>query len=136
MRLPFVTASVTPYFIGAAYIFAAGGYNIFTARFFSGLSAVVSSHLAANIFNDYFDSKSGNDWQDSRDHTFFGGSKVIQHGLLTEGEVFRTASFFLIIAALSIVALQIMIPDIPVIGFGLIILILAVSYTAPPLKLT
>jgi thiamine biosynthesis lipoprotein len=135
MRLPFVTASIIPFLIGAAYVFRAEHISIFNTRFLLGLLAAVSGHIGANILNDYFDSKSGNDWQDRRKHIFFGGSKVIQDGLMSEREVFRAGASFIALSAMCIMALQIMIPNIPIIVFGLFILILAYSYTAPPLKL-
>lgn len=135
MRLPFVAASIIPYLIGAGYVFRGGQFNIFNIRFFIGLCAVVCGHIGANIFNDYFDSKSGNDWQDPREHLFFGGSKIIQKGLLGEKEVFRTASAFMIASALFVVALQVMLPKIPIVIFGACVLILAFFYTSPPLKL-
>lgn len=135
MRLPFVTASIIPFLIGAAYVFRAEHISIFNTRFLLGLLAAVSGHIGANILNDYFDSKSGNDWQDRRKHIFFGGSKVIQDGLMSEREVFRAGASFIALSAMCIMALQIMIPNIPIIVFGFFILILAYSYTAPPLKL-
>ncbi|MBF0494204.1 MAG: prenyltransferase [Candidatus Omnitrophica bacterium] len=134
MRLPFVMASVIPFLIGAGYVHHFNHFNIFNIFCALGLLCATCSHIGANVFNDYFDSKSGNDWQDKREHIFFGGSKIIQNGLMREKEVFRFASFFIILAALSVIALQVLIPGIPIILFGVLILFLAVSYSAPPLK--
>lgn len=135
MRLPFVTASVIPYLIGAAFVFRTEGSPIFHFRFFLGLCAVVCCHLGANVFNEYFDAKSGNDWQDVREHVFFGGSKVIQKGLLREEEVFRIGMVLAAVAASSVIALQFLIPDVPIVLFGCGILAAAFFYSAPPLKL-
>jgi len=135
MRLPFLSASIIPYLIGAAYCLRKEGIIVLDGRFFAGLFAVVFAHIGANIFNDYFDSRSGNDWQDKTDHIFFGGSKVIQKGLLTEKEVFKAGAVFIFLSAVSVILLQNIIRDIPVILFGASILSLAIFYTAPPLKL-
>lgn len=135
MRLPFVTASAIPFLIGAGYVFHVGGYNVFNARFILGLCTVVCAHIAGNIFNDYFDSRSGNDWQDKREHIFFGGSKVIPRGLLTETEVFWAGMVFIGVAGICLVALQIMLPKVPILWFGFAALVFTVSYTCPPLKL-
>ena len=52
------------------------------------LAAGVSIHLGANIANDYFDHKSGND-EINKDYIrpFSGGSRMIQKGLLSPSEV-------------------------------------------------
>lgn len=136
MRLPFLSASVIPYLIGTAYVFHGGDTDIFGLRFFIGLFTVICAHIGANVLNEYFDSRSGNDWQDMTEHVFFGGSKVIQRGLLSEKTVFRTGLVFIFISALLVILLQALLKDIPVILFGAFILFLAVSYSAPPLKLS
>ncbi len=135
LRLPFLTAGIIPYLIGAAYVRRVEGMGILTPRFFMGLLAVICAHLGANVLNDYFDSKSGCDWQDKRDHIFFGGSKVIQKGLLSEKTVLLAGMVFVSLSLLSVIALQFILKDIPVILFGVLILFLAIAYTAPPLKL-
>ena len=135
MRLPFLSASLIPYFIGAAYCLRKENIEILNTRFFIGLVAVVSAHIGANVFNDYFDSKSGCDWQDKTEHVFFGGSKIIQKGFLSEKEVFKVGAIFIFLSALSVVLLQIIINNIPIILFGIFILFLAIFYSAPPLKL-
>ncbi|MBF0217235.1 MAG: prenyltransferase [Candidatus Omnitrophica bacterium] len=139
MRLPFITASAIPFFIGAGYvhyIMRFNNFNVFNLEFFLGLCAAVVSHLGANVFNNYYDSLSGNDLIDSRDHIFFGGSKVILRKLLSEKEVFWTGVFLMGIVGLCVAILQIRIPHIPIVLFGLAIGVLAICYTAPPLKLT
>jgi len=135
-RLPFLSATVIPYFIGASYVFRATGQAVFNAPFFIGLFAVICANIAANIFNDYFDSKSGCDWHDTNDHFLFGGSKVIQKGLLSEKAVYKAGIMFILLSGLSVVWLQMILRDIPIIPFGALILYLAVSYSAPPLKLS
>lgn len=135
LRLPFVTASVIPFLIGAAYVFRTEHINVFNIRFFLGLFAGVFGHIGANILNDYFDSRSGGDWQDLRNHIFFGGSKAIQNGFVTEKEAFVIGAAFMALAALCLSGLQILIPNIPILLFGLFIIILAYEYTAPPLRL-
>ncbi|MBF0252714.1 MAG: hypothetical protein HQL29_02765, partial [Candidatus Omnitrophica bacterium] len=59
-RLPFATASVIPFLIGAFYASKTFGVELINIKFILGVTAVLSAHLSANIFNDYYDTKSGN----------------------------------------------------------------------------
>ena len=72
--LPFLSASVLPFVFGSLII--RDNFNL--AGFLLGLVAVMSTHLSANLINDYADSKSGADWQDRSFYGLFGGSKLIQ----------------------------------------------------------
>lgn len=102
LRLPFLSASILPYMFGS--LIRRENFNI--AAFLLGLATVISTHLSSNLINDYADSKSGVDWKDMRFFGLFGGSKLIQHGILRESFYLRLAVFFAIIGFVSVFALS------------------------------
>jgi len=78
LRLPFVTASVLPYLSGA--LLAPSPMRPLLLAL--GMIAVAGTHLSANVINDYADARSGVDALDPTSFSFFGGSKLIQQGIL------------------------------------------------------
>lgn len=78
LRLPFLTASVLPFLLGAVM---AGGPRSMPGLLL-GLATVALTHLAGNVVNDYADDLSGADRADGEHYGFFGGSKLIQQGLV------------------------------------------------------
>ncbi|MEI8344662.1 MAG: prenyltransferase [Candidatus Omnitrophota bacterium] len=80
LRLPFAVASALAYIYGALFF----GTYFDAINFILGLTATVLTHLSANVINDYADSKSGADWFDRTFYGFFGGTKLIQEGRLSE----------------------------------------------------
>lgn len=89
-------------------------------------------HLGANMLNDYFDHRTGNDAANRKFSPFNGGSRVIQEGLLRPMQILRTGIGFLIGALASGAALTFLMrsPIVPVLG--LIGLTSGVGYTAAP----
>jgi 1,4-dihydroxy-2-naphthoate octaprenyltransferase len=62
LRAPFMSASIIPAFIGAAYastVLTSGSFS--TLNFILATIGVALLHLASNVFNDYFDWTSGTD---------------------------------------------------------------------------
>jgi 1,4-dihydroxy-2-naphthoate polyprenyltransferase len=80
-RLPFLTATIVPVFLGLA----AAGYD----RHFSlGLAVLtlvgaMAVHLGLNVANDVFDTLSGVDDVNFTPTKFSGGSRVLQYGLVS-----------------------------------------------------
>jgi 1,4-dihydroxy-2-naphthoate polyprenyltransferase len=133
-RADFLPASVLPFIIGAVYAFKAG-FSLSFLKIILGLTGVVSLHLAANLLNNYYDYKSGADTRTPKISSFFGGSRVIHEGLYTAKQIFIFSSFFLFAALVCGLALFAVIGD-PVFPVMMVAAgILAVGYTAPPLKL-
>lgn len=130
LRLPFITASVLPFVFGSL-IFR---QNFNLSAFLLGLIAVAAMHLSANLINDYADSKSGVDWQDKNFYKFFGGSKLIQEKILSEKFYLRLSVFFSLLAAVSVMALALILKSFLVIGMYLAILFLGWSYSTRPLS--
>lgn len=130
MRLPFLSASILPFVFGSLierHLFNVKGFIL-------GLSAAVATHLSANLINDYADSKSGADWQDRRFYGLFGGSKLIQEKVFSEGFYLRLSVFFAVLSAVSVVLLALALKTFSVIGLFLAIIFLSWSYSFGPLR--
>ncbi|MFA6216850.1 MAG: prenyltransferase [Candidatus Omnitrophota bacterium] len=132
LRLPFITASFFPYLAGA--LLAKPHFN--ALGFFLGLITVISTHLSANLLNDFADSKSGNDWQDKTFYSFFGGSKLIQESIFSERFYLYAALIFSFVACVCVFALAVALKSVLVLWLFFVILILAWGYSAQPVKLS
>jgi 1,4-dihydroxy-2-naphthoate octaprenyltransferase len=88
LRAPFLTGTIIPIVLGT--IIAWATKSAFNPLFFVlALMGGVFVHLGANVVNDYFDYKSGNDTVNKEFvRPFTGGSRAIPSGLLTPKEVF------------------------------------------------
>ncbi len=133
-RAHFLPASIIPFFIGAAYAYNKG-FSVSLINFTLGFVGVVSAHLAANLFNDYFDDRSGADALEGNDNPFFGGSKAIQKGVYSAGEILGFSLFFLFLSLLCGIIISFITRNPVIVVIMVIAGILAVQYTAPPLRL-
>jgi len=134
LRMQFATATLAGVLLGTATAYFVKG-AVDWQTFLLVITVVVSGHISANLFNDYFDHRSGNDDINENITPFSGGSRVIQEGMMTEIAVFFTAFQFL---ALSIVAGCWFVyskQNIDFLYFGAMGLCLGFAYTAPPFKL-
>jgi 1,4-dihydroxy-2-naphthoate octaprenyltransferase len=131
LRLPFCTASVLPYLAGAL-LPEAWAWD----RFLLGLGAVLLTHLSANLMNDYADSRSGVDWQDLRHWGLFGGSKLIQEGVLTERFYLAAAGVTGGLALACVLGLALLLGRPETLLYFAAILALGWSYSHPPLRLS
>jgi len=86
VRAPFFTGAVIPVVLGAVYAWYARGVFLWP-RFLLTVLGAVLIHGAANLINDYFDHLSGCDELNRTPTPFSGGSRVIQEGLMTPGQV-------------------------------------------------
>ena len=95
----------------------------------------LAAHAGANVLNDYYDSRSGNDAANTeRLFPYTGGSRFIQDGLLTERETLALGSA--LIAATMAAGLWLMATSAPgLFFFGAAGLFIAVGYSAPPFSL-
>lgn len=134
VRLPFLIATLVPVVLGTVVAWAHTGFFHGT-YFWLTLFGAACAHAGANVTNDYFDHKSGND-EINRDYIrpFSGGSRMIQKGLLTPRETLVGALVLLSLAALvGIYLTWVRGPSIMLLaGIGLVS---AYFYTAPPLNL-
>ena len=131
LRLPFLSASVLPFIYGS--LASREGHPLNLPGLLLGSLAAGSMHLSANLINDYADSRSGADWHDKTFYGFFGGSKLIQEGILTEKFYLYGAAFFGGVAFLASLTLSFLLGSpISILSF-LLILVLGWSYSCPPL---
>ncbi len=136
-RAPFLTATLMPLLIGAAWIAARALTATFPWLLF-GLVVLGASamHIAANTFNDYFDWTSGTD-QVNNDYflPFSGGSRSIELGLISEKGLLRLASISLAVAAACGLAVLALTGRVWLLAFGAFGAFSTYFYTAPPLRL-
>lgn len=88
LRAPFLTGTIIPIVLGT--IIAWTRNSLFNpVHFVLALMGGIFVHLGANVVNDYYDYKSGNDTINKEFvRPFTGGSRTIPSGLLTPKEVF------------------------------------------------
>jgi 1,4-dihydroxy-2-naphthoate octaprenyltransferase len=149
LRLPFLAASILPYGYGMLMPWAGWSTRGRAAQFSEyattldgfivgvlGLIAVAATHLSANLFNDVADSRSGADWRDPAFYGFFGGSKLIQEGTLSERAYARAAWAVAAVGGLAVAALAVRLesPAVPLTYVA--VLALAWSYSGGPLRLS
>jgi len=132
LRLAFITASLFPYLAGS--LLAKPQFN--ALGFFLGLVIVISTHLSANLLNDFADSKSGNDWQDKTFYSFFGGSKLIQENILSERFYLYAAVSFALVSSAGVFFLAAVLKSILVLWLFAVVLLLAWGYSARPARLS
>lgn len=133
LRLPFVTATLITALVGAAWP-GPGGVPPWP-RIILVVFGAVLAHLAANVLNDYFDHRSG---ADAANTAFIpglsGGSRLIQKGRLRPAQVLALGVLLLGVAA-GCGALALLWGGPSVAVFAAAGGLLAVGYTAPPLRL-
>src|SRR5437879_1534042 len=81
MRIPFLQATIVPVILGGVIAFqVAHAFNLVT--FLLTLLGASLIQIATNMFNDYFDFKSGNDLQVKHQNPFAGGGRILTAGLV------------------------------------------------------
>jgi 1,4-dihydroxy-2-naphthoate octaprenyltransferase len=132
-RLPFLTASSIPFFIGTAYTFYQFRSFHFS-RFILGFLALTALHLAANVLNDYYDYRSGNDAANKNWSPFNGGSRLIQDGLISPEHVLYTGLVCLGIGIVTGFFLFKLVNHYFIFILGGLGILCGVGYTMPPFK--
>lgn len=132
IRAPFFTATVVPILLGAIVAFNHTG-QIHWINFMLTMIGGLLLHAGANVSNDYFDHLSSADEKNTEFVSpFTGGSRVIQKGLLSPKEVLIGSLLFLFAGSLVGIYLAFKV-HIAILFIGLIGVISAFFYTAPPL---
>lgn len=133
LRAPFFTASIVPVLLGSAIAWSKG-YPFSWGLFFLTLLGGVLLHAGANVSNDYFDHKSGTDNINVEFvNPFTGGSRMIQKGLLTPGQVL-TEALMLYTLAVVIGIYLIYLRGYFILLLGIIGIVSGFFYTAPPFR--
>lgn len=134
LRLQFYPMAWLAYWLGALVAVRPDG-AFQTAAFWWGLACLFFIEAAAVLTNEYFDVDT--DRRNRNFGPFNGGSRVLIDGKLTAREVRLGIAGVLGLAAGSGMALMIAIGPNPVVLVALLVLtVLALGYTAPPMKLS
>lgn len=133
-RPMFFAASVLPVLLGAAWG-ARGGGTLDTAATAIALASIVLVHAGVNVINDVYDELSGGDRINTdRIYPFTGGSRFIQNGVFSVGQMARWGVVLLfggIVAGLTLVLEK----GATVLLLGAVGVFLGVAYSSPPLRL-
>ena len=133
MRLPFLTATFIPIFVGVA-VANLSGFSVDWG--WLGLTLLGGSllHIGTNTANDYFDHTSGTDEANYNYMVpFSGGSRSIQMGLISAKGMLTVAIVsFALSAVVGIPLIQK--AGMPVLWLGLIGFLSGLFYTAPPFR--
>ncbi len=133
LRLPFASASALGFIFGSL---VGAGRKVQPINFVLGLAAAVTVHLAANLINDFADSRSGVDWQDRKAYNFFGGSKLIQEGKLSETFYFKSAIILFAVSVACVFFLALHLNRFSTLAYYFLIIFLGWSYSQGPLALS
>lgn len=135
LRAPFFIAPLMPVFLGTAFAFARTG-TCDGSLFLWAVIGVMLINASANVANDYFDHRSGND-EANTDFVrpFTGGSRMIQEGLLSATEIGRLALACTVLAVLAGIVLFLKAGPIVLI-LGAIGLAGGLMYSAPGINLS
>jgi 1,4-dihydroxy-2-naphthoate octaprenyltransferase len=132
LRAPFFVGTLVPAAFGAAYA-RYSGYPFNWDLFWLTMLGTALANAGCNLANDYFDHRSGDDLL-TRATPFSGGSKVIQEGLLSPAQV-RNASIVSLALCTAIgLYLNARTGGRTLLVVGIIGIIIAWFYTAPPLR--
>lgn len=130
----FLLASLVPVLIGLATSYVSGVELDLLLALLTVIGAMVV-HAGANVLNDYYDALNGTDEINTdRLYPFTGGSRFIQNGVLTGRQTARFGFFLLGIGMLLGVVLWERSGN-GLLAIGLIGLLIAWAYSAPPLAL-
>jgi 1,4-dihydroxy-2-naphthoate polyprenyltransferase len=133
LRAPFFVGTLTPVVVGAAYAHYRGA-PFHWGDFLLTFLGIMLTNAGLNMANDYFDHKSGDDLL-TKATPVSGGSKVIQEGLLAARAVLAAAVGCLAAAAAIGLYLNFRVGGWVILGTGLVGMLIAWGYSAPPLKL-
>ena len=133
LRAPFLTATFVSILLGTVIAWVRNDtFNV--GYFLLAMLGGIFLHLGANVSNDYFDHKSGNDEANKEFvRPFSGGSRAIQLGLLSPREVLAGSLLFYAAAILIGVYFTLAVGPI-ILVLGLVGVVSGFFYTAPSLN--
>jgi len=133
LRAPFLVASLIPGFV-AALAAREAGYGIDLGLLGLALVGLVFIHLGTNMANDAWDYRSGNDLAVRHLNPFAGGGRVLFRGVLNLRTHLAVAVTFLLLG--SLIGLYLVsVVGLPLLWLGLLGVVVAYFYVAPPLRL-
>ena len=133
-RPAFLSVTLAGAFIGLATA-SADGFAIDTLKALLTVMFALVAHAGANVVNDYYDALNGSDaGNENRLFPFTGGSRFIQNGVLSLRET-RNFGYALLLAVIPAGLWLTFHSASGLILIGLLGLLVAWAYSAPPLKL-
>ena len=133
VRLPFLTASVTPVVLGGTIAWATRD-TLSWGLLWLTIVAGAFIHLGVNVINDYFDHLSANDDLNTDFiRPFSGGSRVIQMGLLTPLEMLVGAIVLFGLSSAIGIYLAV-VAGAWVLAFGFVGLVSGIFYVGNPIN--
>ena len=133
LRAPFLIASIIPVLVGGLAAWAIRG-AFHPGYFVLCLLGAMSIHLGANMANDAWDFRSGNDLAVRHLNPFAGGGRVLLRGVLNLRTHLAVALAFLAIGSLVGIYLVLQV-GLPLLALGVVGVVIAYSYVGPPLRL-
>jgi len=134
MRIPFLQATFIPVILGS--VIAWQITHLFNWGFFLltllGASLI---QIATNMLNDYFDFKSGNDFQVKHQNPFAGGGRVLTAGLIKPSTHLLVSSICLVVGCLIGFYFIYMFGLNLLFWLGLVGAVSSIFYVGPPFKL-
>jgi len=134
IRAPFFTATIIPVLLGMAIAWAHTG-QIFWMKLLLTLLGVVFVHAGTNLLNDYYDHKSKNDELNLYPTPFSGGSRVIQEGLISAENMFRSGLLLFGLGGAIGIYLNSISKGNVILILGLVGLLLGFFYSARPIRI-
>jgi 1,4-dihydroxy-2-naphthoate octaprenyltransferase len=133
LRAPFLAASVVPVLVGGLAAWQIrSAFN--ASLFLLALLGAACIHLGANMGNDAWDYRSGNDLAVRHLNPFAGGGRVLIRGVLNPKVHLAVAMLFLVLGS-AIGLYLVSVVGLPLLGLGVLGVIVAYSYVGPPLRL-
>ncbi len=133
LRAPFLIASIIPVLVGG--LAAWQMRSAFEVRLFLlALAGAACIHLGANMGNDAWDFRSGNDLAVRHFNPFAGGGRVLIRGVL-DPTVHLAVAMGLLALGSAIGLYLVTQVGLPLLGLGIVGVLIAYSYVGPPLRL-
>jgi len=133
-RVNCLPVSLLPYTVGALWGLHAGAFRF--GAFIAGLAGTGLVHVAANLFNEYWDFRQGADSLMGEYSPHYGGSRSIQEGMVAPSTVRRAAWLCLGSALTAGSVLSVMLMSPLLLGMIIGAAFIAWAYTARPLSLS
>lgn len=133
LRAPFLVASLTPMLVGGLAAWQMrSAFDL--PLFLLALAGAACIHVSANMGNDAWDYRSGNDLAVRHLNPFAGGGRVLIRGVLSLKVHLAVAMLFLLLGSVIGVYLVTRTGP-PLLVLGIVGVLVAYSYVGPPLRL-
>jgi len=133
LRAPFLVASLTPMLVGGLAAWQIrSAFDV--SLFLLALAGAACIHVSANMGNDAWDYRSGNDLAVRHLNPFAGGGRVLIRGVLSLKVHLAVAMLFLLLGSVIGVYLVTRTGP-PLLVLGIVGVLVAYSYVGPPLRL-